>query len=225
MRLHCPVVCTPRLSFALLLLSATPVLAQKPARPVLEGAWVDSTQRLLRADSAGNCQRAAQVLGRPTSRADVWAYRLAPHCGGGGAALANGLRQAARGADSALLSMEFGAGVHFDDATLFAAHLGIADDGSASAIARVHALRNALSQVTPVALLFTPENMVRNGPGCLPHRLSGGRKRTGRPLPPDAAQRLRVAATRLATDQQTPKPVQRAAACVRENAGQFGGSR
>jgi len=205
---------------------ATPLSAQRPAPEIKGAASLDSTRRLIRDDSAGNCARASRALRTTPSREDQWAIRLAPRCGKeGGRALAAALQSVSESKDSAVVSSVFAAGIHFDDAALFEAHLRTATRGTATSQARVLALRNALSQISAVNFLFDPVDMAKHGAGCMPARFSHGRKAVGDALPSGAARQLEALATRLAESAQEPAAVRLAAQCAAAKAVRYAGFR
>lgn len=200
---------------------AAPLRTQEPA--IKGAAALDSTQRLIRDDSAGNCARAAQALRSRPSRADGWALRLAPRCGAaGGRALAQAIQTVSTSRDSAFTTSVLAAGIHFDDADLFQAHLRTAGDATATPAARVLALRNALSQISPVQFLFDAADMAEHGAGCMPSRFSHGHKAQGDVLPSDAARQLELVAARVAESDREPSSVRMAAQCAAAKAVRYG---
>lgn len=192
------------------------------AMPAAGQASPDSVHR------RNECRRAVQIMrtGVPAPHRE-WASGYIRLCGAEGKAVTLGAIRAARNStDRALLEDVTRPTLYLIDADFYEAAAEIAQDRSASDLARVFALRTLLVAAAP---RVTPgyEAMIGASPGgnC---GLAGMHDLTDRgvPLPANANQRTRALAEAIIRDQSETEPVRMAARCAAWRAGKrLSGSR
>ena len=181
---------------------------------------------------ASSCDSAATIVaaGHP-SEANAWSYSAIRSCRNvGGVAFATGLVRYKTETDIAALEAFMSQLDNWTDAYVFDAVVGLATDTTATAQARVFAVRHLMYVLQPILLYTyagltrkadttqTPDMMTWQEVGCTGNLISAphGAIR-GVPLPVDYQQRIRATLSSLATSSTTPIVVRYAAKCAQSN--------
>jgi hypothetical protein len=166
-----------------------------------------------------DCRLAAQVLttGQPRPRLE-WAAHVMPGCPQAGRTVATALSEYRTSSDTALLNWITLPANSLRDGEVFQAAMGVLQDRSATATARVFANRVLMWLLYPTAGVYYSTLVDLDGDGRHPCIAFGASShasvREGAVLPDDWRGRIHAANTRIMQDDGEPAPVRQSAVCL-----------
>jgi hypothetical protein len=169
-----------------------------------------------------DCRLAAQVLrtGHPAPHRD-WAHAMIGYCGREqwANAASAAIRRLSGSTDERELAAEWRHLWMLRDSAVFETIRDIAADRSASAPARLWALRTLATYIDPEGVYGSLTEIVANAPSgrpaCISNRAAGAPEfREDRPLPSDYADRARHTAETIMKDESEGQIMRAAAMCV-----------
>jgi hypothetical protein len=169
-----------------------------------------------------DCRLASQVLrtGHPAPQSE-WAHGMIGYCGREqwANAASAAIQRLSGSTDERALAVEWRHLWMLRDSVVFETVRGIATDRSASAPARLWALRTLATYIDPQGIYGALTERVPNAPGgrpaCISNRATGAPEfREDRPLPADFANQTRGTAETIIKDESEVPMMRAAALCV-----------
>jgi hypothetical protein len=165
---------------------------------------------------AKECEKAAKIVekGKPDKK-ELGAWEFLWRCGSAaGPAAAAGIRAMRTETEFEVLSRTMPMIWYFLDPEVLQAQLDVANDRSATPLARVFAVRGLGSFVTSPELVVDFDELMTLADDCGLGRMTHGQVRQGGSLPSDYEARVIAALERLAWDASAPSSVRSAAKCM-----------